>query len=835
MRRVVRHTVGRLRERTVIEQAFADAAAGRPLLLTVAGEPGIGKTTIVEEFLGPLRHEGRAFVARGRCSERLAGSDAYLPVLEMLESILVGNDRHSGGQRLMADLAPTWYAGRARRRGAGTGVGAQLELKNASQERMKRELRAFLDGMCRIKPLVIFFDDVHWADVSTTDLLGYLCSQFASMRLLIIVTYRPTDLLLAKHPFSALRLDLAARALCRELPLGFLTRDEAQRYLDLECPGHQFPTALADVIHGKTEGSPLFMVDLVRDLRDRQVIVAAGSGWTLAQSVPAIERDLPASVRSMIERKISQLSDEDRQLLVAASVQGTGFDSAVVAKALGRDPADVEERLELLDRVHAFITIRSEESLPEGAPTLKCRFVHVLYQNELYGSLRATRRASLSAAVANAMIGFHGEKNTAIASELALLFDAARDAARSGILPRRRAERAYDLGEEFSGDVHVKRLGHSFAEVSSVYRDTIELKVQIALGTAAVAIRGYASPEVERAYGRARELCRRMGDSADLTSVLFGLFVYYVVVPSYKNVIGARIEQHDAMAERDDNIALRVQGHLIHGMTRFWLGDVEESAAHCEKGIALYDEQRRSISGRTPLFDHGVGCRRYAAVSLWLAGYPDRAARRAEEAIADARAIKQPLTLASTLGFISMMHHFRRDAETTRTMSAEAVSCTREHVDVWLGFARASRLVHRSFCRGRTTRRGRRASRRSVRPRRASRGRRPTFSPFAWALLADTFLAHELFAEAETAVHGGSAARADRWALLGGRTAPAARRDRSRTRHRRRRTPAFRQRRRCRTRKGREVARAPLADEPLSARAQRRRPRRARTHLPVVL
>ena len=422
------------------------------------------------------------------------------------------------------------------------------------------------------------------------------------------------------------------------------------------------------------------MVDFVRDLRDRQMIVAAGSGWTLAQSVPAIERDLPASVRSMIERKISQLSDEDRQLLVAASVQGAGFDSAVVAKALGREPADVEERLELLDRVHAFITIRSEESLPDGTPTLKCGFVHVLYQNELYASLRASRRASLSAAVANAMIGFHGEKNTAIASELALLFDAARDAGRAAAYFLVAAQNALAIFAFVEASAIAQRGLALLATVpESRDRDTIELQLQIALGTAAVAIRGYASPEVERAYGRARELCRRMGDSADLASVLFGLHVYYVVVPSYKTSLELGDETL-VMAERDDNITLRVQGHLIHGMTRFWLGDVEESVAHCEKGIALYDEQRRSISGRTPLFDHGVGCRRYAAVSLWLQGYPDRAARRAEEAIADARAIKQPLTLASTLGFISMMHHFRRDAETTRTMSEEVVSCTREYM-----------------------------------------------------------------------------------------------------------------------------------------------------------
>jgi predicted ATPase len=197
----------------------------------------------------------------------------------MLESLVAGDDRHSGAAHVMAQVAPTWYAQVApagQRRNLG--VGAQLELRTASQERMKRELRAFLDEVSRTKPLVMFFDDLHWSDVSTVDLLGYLCSHFGSMRLLIVVSYRPTDLLLAKHPFAALKLDLSARGLCRELALGFLSRDEAARYLDLEYPGHQFPLALAAVIHERTEGSPLFMVDLVRDLRDRRVIVPTDEG-----------------------------------------------------------------------------------------------------------------------------------------------------------------------------------------------------------------------------------------------------------------------------------------------------------------------------------------------------------------------------------------------------------------------------------------------------------------------------------------------------------------------------------------------------------------------------
>src|SRR5262249_12977987 len=147
--------------------------------------------------------------------------------------------------------------------------------------------------------------------------------------------------------------------------------------------------------------------------------------WTLARSISAIERDLPHSVRSMIARKIGQLPESDRQLLVCASVQGYTFDSAVVAAALGRDPGDVEERLEQLEHVYAFVHVLGEDVLPNAGLTLRCQFVHVLYQNALHASIRATRRAAMSAAVAEALVRLHGSDHTAKASELAVLFEAA--------------------------------------------------------------------------------------------------------------------------------------------------------------------------------------------------------------------------------------------------------------------------------------------------------------------------------------------------------------------------------------------------------------------------
>src|SRR5207247_677175 len=160
---------------------------------------------------------------------------------------------------------------------------------------------------------------------------------------------------------------------CREIPLELLTRDDIEQFLGLEFPRHRFPPTFAGFVHAKTEGSPLFVVDLVRYLRGKNVIVPANGSWKLAGSVPDLERELPESVRSMIERKIEQLGEDDRRLLVAAGVQGYECDSAVVARVLGADPAEVEERLETLGRVHGFVRRLREHQLPDATPSVRYR------------------------------------------------------------------------------------------------------------------------------------------------------------------------------------------------------------------------------------------------------------------------------------------------------------------------------------------------------------------------------------------------------------------------------------------------------------------------------
>ncbi len=269
-----RKTVGREVERADLRRAYARVRDGQSIILGVSGEAGIGKTSLIEDFFVELTSRPeRPIIARGRCSERLAGAEAYLPILEALDNLL----HRAGGeslQTLMKTVAPTWYLQVATRSIEESSMAdLRVDALTASQERMKREVGAFFEDISKSRPVVLFLDDLHWADVSTIDILNYLAGRFADMRVLVLTTYRPAEMALAQHPFLGIANNLRSRGLFEEIGLGFLGRADVDRYLALEFPEHRLPQEFSAFIHAKTEGSPLFMADLVRYLRDSGSIV----------------------------------------------------------------------------------------------------------------------------------------------------------------------------------------------------------------------------------------------------------------------------------------------------------------------------------------------------------------------------------------------------------------------------------------------------------------------------------------------------------------------------------------------------------------------------------
>ena len=681
-----RSGVGREAERRALHAALARVGEGRSRMLLVTGEAGMGKTTLVDDFLAELTTFGeRPIVTRGRCSERLAGAEAYLPILEALDNLL-----HRGGgeavSRLMKTVAPTWYVQVAT---AGVETSTMTEQAPApSQERMKRELGAFFQEISRSQPLVVYLDDLHWADVSTIDMLNYLAARFADMRVLVLATYRPADMALAHHPFLSIKSNLFSRGALEELRLPFLEAADVVRYLALEFPGHDLPAGFAALIHEKTEGNPLFMADLVRYLRDSGAIVEEQGTWVLARSVLDVPRDLPETVRSMIARKIEQLDEQDRRLLIAASVQGHEFDSATVAEAIQMDAAAVEERLDVLEHVHVFVKRGDELEFPDRTLTLKYQFVHVLYQNALYASLQPTRRAALSGQVARALVkrmeprcdvAHHGADTAAIAGRLAVLFETARDFGASAQYFSMAAQHAVGLfGFREALSLAERGLDALRTLSDDPARQQQELGLQMIKVVALRSTTGWATPEIEQVFTRARQLCQELGDPPQIFPVLWAVALFLLIRGTLRE---CRDSADELMvnADRSGNPAYLLGAHHMAGVSREFIGDMVESSRLLERARELHDPAQHLAYTAMYGLDPGMIARAMSSRPLWALGYPDRALARARETLALARSQRQPLTLTFALVLIQGIYAYRGDAAEALAIGDEIAALCREY------------------------------------------------------------------------------------------------------------------------------------------------------------
>ena len=665
--------VGREIEKAALREEFAAAAGGRASMVCVSGEPGIGKTTLVEDFLSELARSSSHLVARGRCSERLAGAEAFLPILDALEDLL-RDDPGDAIRKSLETNAPSWQKQIAPFDTGPGGAGVP-----ASQERLKRELVAFLSDIAEEKPLVLFIEDIHWADASTVDLLAYVLTRLGASRFFTIITFRPSELQLAQHPFLTLKLDLQTRGTARELPLAFLTENEVRALLALKFPGSAFPPEVARLIYSRTEGNPLFVSDIAEYLRVKEVIRESNGTWVLSGTLPDLERDLPESMRSMVQRKVGQLSESDSQLLVAASVQGHDFDSAVVAAATGRDPADVEERLVDLERVYTFVFRRDEHEFADGTLTTRYRFVHVLYQNVLYSSLSVSRRVQLSKAVGETMLKFQKGVPGPFAAELGFLFESARDPDRASQFFAAAARNAAKVFANEEAAVLARRGLSQLAKVEeSPERQTRELSLQSVLGTSLASTQGYAAPDVLVAMARARVLAEELGQQPQLAPVIWGLFAYYLVSGDMPEA--RTMADHFLRAAESVNDPLMLVGaHCATGMSMMYTGNVLAARTHCEHAAALYSREMRPAYHAMYRMDPGVFVHSELARTLWVMGYPDSALGARDAALQLGMESPDPRSKALSHVFASILHQLRREVELTLEHSTRAIEICDEN------------------------------------------------------------------------------------------------------------------------------------------------------------
>jgi serine/threonine protein kinase/tetratricopeptide (TPR) repeat protein len=671
------NVVGRERELDVLSHEFERAVRGKARLVVVSGEAGAGKTTLVETFVRQLEERGEPVrIGRGRCSERLAGSEAYLPVLEALDS-LQKNEQLGSLSRLIRALAPSWYS-QLMPPSENDSSAARLaaETVGGSQERLKREIGTLLEETGRIQPVILWFDDVHWADPSTTELIGYLARRLDSMRLLIVATGRPSELKQGRHPFLSLKLDLMGRGQCREIVPSYLDEGAIDRYIALQFPEHGFPPGLARLIHERTDGNPLFMSDLLRDLRRRQTIQQKDGRWVVTDKLSAIAHDLPESVRSLIQRKLDALDDADRRLLNAASVQGMDFDSAIVAAAVQADEEEVELRLERLERDHAFVRFVRELELPNRTLTLHYRFAHQVYRSACFEALRATRKAALSRTIADRLAQRCGDGPCDSLSDIAALFEVARDHVRAAEYWNRAAQAAARL---YAHDEAARLAGRGLAllkdEPAGAARNAAELALLMTYGLAIKTSRGYAVPEVGATYERARDLCRQVDDPSLVIPVLIGMSAHHIVGGEIRIAHGIAVEML-ALFEGLGDPHLRMIGEWSLGAALFHLGELEDGHQRLEKALTLYDPAFHGARVWQTGIEPGIFCRCELSRTLTMRGFPDRGLAVVQEAVTAARALDHPQPLAFALLFEIFAHLARREPrEMQRIYDQLAVVC----------------------------------------------------------------------------------------------------------------------------------------------------------------
>jgi len=654
--------VGRRDEYAELSKALERALAGQGSFVGIAGEAGLGKTTLVERFLRQTYLESM-WVGRGCSSERLAGTEPYLPFLEATESLIQNDD--SRITQTLKSVAPAWHAEIM--------PGEELLSTSASPEpfkdRMQRELTNFLRELSKIKPVVLFLDDLHWADLSTLDTMSHLAAKLPSMRVLLIAAYRPEELSVNAHPFSAIKADLEARKLCREIELTPLSRHDVAEYLDLEFPRNTFSEDVLDLAAKNSEGNPLFMVDMLRYLRDQSVIANTSTGWVVTENLAKLRRELPRTLQRMITRKIDRLHASDRTLLQAASIQGDQFDSAVLANVLDIELEMIEERLTALDHNHLLVAFVREEELPNGTLSARYRFVHVLYQNVLWDAVPGNRRIRWSSKAAHALLQLYGEHHTAVIGELALLHEHAQDferAVKYYTLAAQHAVRVFANQEAITLAHKAERLLQRLPDHQE--HGERELQLQLILRIPITTTDGYGSEGLQEIFQQVHRLSANVEQDLRVIPVIWGEFLYHTTRANFGEAF-KRAEELRMEGDRRNDRDILAHAHqaLLSLLTH--CGDPVKAWKHFEEGMACYSPDRSqfhiNVFGRDP----GIGLLCMGSLSAWTQGFPDRAVRLTRRAIELARSVGHPHSLALAYLFAAWIHFCRREAKECKPLA----------------------------------------------------------------------------------------------------------------------------------------------------------------------
>jgi predicted ATPase len=650
--------VNRTAERAHVGGLLRRVANGRGSIVSISGPAGIGKTRLARELGSDARGLGFTTLA-GNCYDR--DSVPFVAIVEAFESALAQAATPASFRAELGDEAAEIARLMPELRRLFPDIPPPLQ---GSPEQTRRALFntivVVIARRSRLSPLLLLFEDVHWADEGTLALLAHLARSVTNLPVMVMVTYRD-DAIDPASQFGESLNDLLRCGLEHVALRGLEQAAVAQLVNDVS--GGKLPASLVDLIYANTEGNSLFVLELVR-----HVIAKQGPSGP-PEGTDQTELNLPQSLRLLIGRRLTQVSKPTQKVLGTAAVIGRSFTFALLEAATG---IEAEQLLELVEEAERAGLISSRLRYPDA----QFKFAHELIRRAVLDDLSVARRQRLHLSVAGAIEQLYPNALEDQAEDLAHHLWNAGGAAPAGKTIRHlqvAGTKAVQAAANVEAINHFRKALRLVNNASdSAERTQTELMLQVALAVPLAAIKGYGSPELEAVFARARLLCRQAEDTPQLFPVLWLRWLFHTARGEHITAVDLA-RQCLRLAEKANQPALLLAAHHALGVSLSALADFEPALEHLEQTIKLYDPAQHATLAFQFGQDFGVVARSHGAIDLWYLGYPERALKMSDDALEQARRLAHSFSLAAALVQRAWLHWLARDVRATRERAEEAL------------------------------------------------------------------------------------------------------------------------------------------------------------------
>ena len=664
--------VGREEETELLLRRWSRAKSGDGQVVLLSGEAGIGKsrlTAALVESLAPephtrLRyfcspqHTDSAFYPIISQMARAAGlthDDSAKTKLEKLDALLAQTTTSAEHAALLAEMLSLPNDGRYPSLGALT-----------AEQRRQRTLEALTSQMAtlaRQNPVLMIFEDAHWADPTTLEVFSRCVDQIAALRVLLIVTFRPEF----EPPWIG-------RPHVTALTLNRLAQREVGAIIDRVVGNKPLPANIRQDIIERSDGVPLFIEEMTKAVLEAE---SQGAAEQTIATIPSSARAVPASLHASLMARLDRLGAAKEVAQIGAAI-GREFSHALLTAVMRKRDAELGPALDRL--IVSGLLFR--QGVPPHATYL---FKHALVQDAAYGTLLREPRRALHARIVDTLESQFAE----IAENQPELL--ARHCTEAGLIERaallwgKAGQRSVERSALVEAVAQLTRALEQIATLSStsaLRRE--EIKLQVAAITPLIHVKGYAASETKAAAERARWLIEQaeargepQGDPLLLFSVLYGFWVANYVAFN-GNVCRDLAAQFLVLAEKQEATVPLMIGHRLMGTSLLFTGDITQGRGHYDQALALYDPgEHRSLAARFGQ-DVRVAILSYRSLALWVLGYADAALADTDQALSDAREIGQAATLMYALGHAPLTLSERGDYTRASAVADEVVALADE-------------------------------------------------------------------------------------------------------------------------------------------------------------